>query len=159
MKVARYRSIPLQAVDEAPLLNIWVGLAANFLSKMEHNISIGLRCRLFAGHSNTFSFNFAIFSSTSFDVCQGARSCWNVYADVFGNFSIDCVNSCCRTSQYNVPFIVPSKLLSFHQLICLSYHHPQCSFVEGNLVAAAHRLFSKFSLGFFVSERKRLIRR
>ena len=89
-----------------------MGLAANFLSKMEHNISIGLRSGLFAGHSNTFSFNFAIFSWTSFDVCQGARSCWNVYADLFGNFPIDCVNSCCRTSQYNVPFIVPSKILA-----------------------------------------------
>ena len=89
-----------------------MGLAANFLSKMEHNISLGLRCELFAGHSNTFSFNFAIFSWTSFDVCQGARSCWNVYADLFDNFSIDYVNSCCRTSQYNVPFIVPSKILA-----------------------------------------------
>ena len=79
---------------------------------MDHNISIGLRCELFAGRSNTFSFYFAIFSWTSFDVWQGARSCWNVYADLFGNFSIDCVNSCCRTSQYNVPFIVPSKILA-----------------------------------------------
>ena len=89
-----------------------MGLAANFLSKMEHNISIGLRCGLFAGHSNTFSFNFAILSWMSFDVCQGARSCWNVYADVFGNFPIDCVNSCCRTSQCNVPFIVPWKIVA-----------------------------------------------
>ena len=134
-----------------------MGLVANFLSTMEHNISIGLRCGLFAGHSNTFSFNFAILSWMSFDVCQGTRACWNVYADLFCNFPIDCVNSCCRTSQYNVPFIVPSKirkslLLSFHHLIyqpiCLPYHHPQCSFVGCNLVAAAHRLFSKFSLGF-----------
>ena len=30
----------------------YMGLAANFLSKMEHNISIGLRSRLFVGHSN-----------------------------------------------------------------------------------------------------------
>ena len=125
---------------------------------MEHNISIGLRCGLFAGHSNTFSFNSAIFSWTRFDVCQDARSCWNVYADLFGNFPIDCVNSCCRTSQYNVPSIVPSKILAA-VVICLPYHHLQCSFVGCNLVAAAHRLFSKFSLGFFVSKRKRLIRR
>ena len=90
----------------------YMGLTANFLSKMEHNISIGLRPGFFAGHSNMFSFNFAIFSWTSFDVCQGARSCWNVYADLFGNFPIDCVNSCCRTSQYNVPFIVPSKIFA-----------------------------------------------
>ena len=89
-----------------------MGLAANFLSKMEQNISIELRCGLFAGHSNTFSFNFAIFSWTSFDVWQGVRSCWNVYVDLFGNVPIDCVNSCCRTSQYNVLFIVPSKILA-----------------------------------------------
>ena len=87
-------------------------LAANFISQMEHNISIGLRSGLFAGHSNTFSFNFAIFSWTTFDVCQGARFCWNVYADLFGHFPIDCVNSCCRTSQYSVPFIVPWKILA-----------------------------------------------
>ena len=89
-----------------------MGLTDNFLSKMEHNISIGLRCGLFAGHSNTFTFNFAIFSWTSFDVWQGARSCWNVYADLFGNLPIDCVNSYCRTSQYNVPFIVPWKIVA-----------------------------------------------
>ena len=89
-----------------------MGLAVNFLSKMDHNISIALRSGLFAGQSNTFSFNFAIFSWTSFDVWQGTRSCWNVYADLFDNFPIDCVNSCCRTSQYNVPFIVPSKILA-----------------------------------------------
>ena len=89
-----------------------MGLAANFLSRMDHNISNGLRCGLFAGHSNTFSFNFAIFYWTSFDIWQGARSCWNVYADLFGNFPIDCVNSCCRTSQYNVPFIVLSKIVA-----------------------------------------------
>ena len=88
-----------------------MGLAAKFLSKMDYNISIALRSGLFAGHFNTFSFNFAICSWMSFEVCQGARSCWNVYADLLGNFPIDCVNSCCRTSQYNVPFIVPSKIL------------------------------------------------
>ena len=87
-----------------------MSLAANFLSKMDYNISTGLKSGLFSGHSNTFGFNFAIFSWTSFDVCQDARSCWNMYADLFSNFSIDYVDSCCRTSQYNVPFIVPSKI-------------------------------------------------
>ena len=77
----------------------YMGLVANFLSKMEHNISTRLRSGLFAGHSNTFSSNFAIFSWTSFDLCQGARSYWNVYADLFGNFPIDCVNCCCRTGS------------------------------------------------------------
>ena len=89
-----------------------MGLAVNFLSNIDYNISIGLRSGLFAGHSNTFSFNFAIFSCTSFDLCQGSRSCWNVYTDLFGNFPIDCDNSYCRTSQYNVPFIVSSKILA-----------------------------------------------
>ena len=89
-----------------------MGLAANFLSKMDHNISIGLRSGLFTGHSNTFSFNFATFPWMSFDVWQGARYCWNVYADLFGSFPIDYVNSSYRTSQYNVSFIVPSKILA-----------------------------------------------
>ena len=87
-----------------------MGLAANFLPKMNYNISIGLRSGLFASHSNKLNFNFAIFSWTHLDVCQGARSCWIMYADLFGNFPIDCVNYCCRTSQYNIPFIVPSKI-------------------------------------------------
>ena len=89
-----------------------MGLAANFLSKMDHNISIGLRSGLFASYSNTFSFNFVIFSWTSFNVWQGARFCWNMYADLFGSFPIDCVNSSYRTSQYNVSFIVPSKIFA-----------------------------------------------
>ena len=66
----------------------YMGLAANFLSKMDHNISTGSRSELFAGHFNTFSFNFAIFAWTSFDLWQGVSSCWNVYEDLFGNFSI-----------------------------------------------------------------------
>ena len=85
-------------------------LAAHFLSKIQRNISNELRFGLFSGHSNTFSFKFAIFSWTSFDIYHGPRSYWNVYADLFRNLPIDCVNSCCSTSQYNVPLIVPSKL-------------------------------------------------
>ena len=139
MKVAWYRSIPLQTVDEVPLLNIWIWQSQFLIQDRPKHlnwIEIGTFLWPFEYvHLSILPF----FLGQVLMYGQGGRSCLNMYTDLFGNFSIDCVNSCCRTSQYNVPFIVPSK----NRCCCrptswYAYLPPitQCSFVGCNLVAA-----------------------
>ena len=100
-------SVPLQAIDEAPLLNIWVSQPISYrrwstTSQLDWDPN--------------FSLAIPIRSSSILPFFLGRVLTSGKAPDLIGTYtwicSIDCVNSYCRTSQYNVPFIVPWKILA-----------------------------------------------